>query len=516
MTTFAGIPVTHRRSTTALVAPLSELAQGYGVVICLLAVGTMSGCAGIRNSQPPPPRLTLVTGGTISVPAFERVVNENIRKADVAGLSVAIINERRVVYAQHFGWKDKDAATLIDDSTAFTGGSLIKPIVAYLAVLLASEGQLDLDRPLVEFLAKPLHDHAGYAVFENEPRHRLITARLALSHSSGLPNLRESTAEGRLRIHFEPGSRFGYSGEGFRLLQLILETITKRRIDTLAREKVFGPFGMRHSNLVWRPEIANNVAAPHNEFGWSAEPDRPPTPDGAGTLLTTARDYGRFLAALLRAYENEGHFVRMMWTPQVRITSERMTAPPGTLGSDLRLWWALGWGVFETPVGQAVFHTGRKGGVQNYVVVFPDRGIGMVVLSNSDNFESVAHEIVAAGTGDRWSPFQWLGYERFDSNRRKVAPPRPVAITLSAAVIADYAGIYEFSPGARVHIKAEGNRLYASDDGASWDELLARSENVFFFKGRTLTAEFVRDESGRVARLEVENSGAKIVARRLR
>jgi CubicO group peptidase (beta-lactamase class C family) len=106
----------------------------------------------------------------------------------------------------------------------------------------------------------------------------------------------------------------------------------------------------------------------------------------------------------------------------------------------------LGWGLFETRNGRAFFHTGHKGGAQNYVVAYLDRGIGIVLLSNSDNFESVTPEIVAAGIGDRDSPFDWLGYEPYDSTRRKPAPPRHIAVQVPAEVIAAYGGEYRFGP----------------------------------------------------------------------
>ena len=138
------------------------------------------------------------------------------------------------------------------------------------------------------------------------------------------------------------------------------------------------------------------------------------------------------------------------------------------------------------------------------------------MLSNSDNFESVAPEIVAAGVGDRESPFDWLGYEPFDPAKRKAAPPRLVATQVPSAVLAAYVGEYQLAPGAVTHIKADGDRLYASDDGRSWDELLAQSETVFFFKGRTVTITFVKDASGKVTRMDVDTGETRLSAQRIR
>jgi hypothetical protein len=204
-----------------------------------------------------------------------------------------------------------------------------------------------------------------------------------------------------------------------------------------------------------------------------------------------------------------------MFTPTIRITSRGMfDSRDQTDSTDtMRLSWGLGWGLFDSPNGPAFFHTGHKGGVQNYAVFYRDRGIGIVVLSNSDNFESVAREIVAAGIGDTTSPFDWLGYPSFDPARRKPAPQRLVAIQVGPEVLAPYQGEYEWTSGV-LYIKAEGSQLFASDDGQSWDELFASAEAIFFFKGRTLTLTFAKDANGNVTRVDVDNDGMKMSAQR--
>jgi len=82
---------------------------------------------------------------------------------------------------------------------------LTKPVVAYAALKLADQGKLDLDAPLSRYLPAPYID--------GDARLEQITARRVLSHNSGFPNWRP---EGKpLVIHFTPGERFSYSGEGF-------------------------------------------------------------------------------------------------------------------------------------------------------------------------------------------------------------------------------------------------------------------------------------------------------------
>jgi len=485
-----------------------------------MAITALLACSD-RQAQRSDQRLATVTGGSTSVADFERVVNRVMEWAGVSGLSVAILNGGEVVYTKQFGWTDKDAGSTPNDSTRFAAASLSKTVFGYLVAVLAEEGLIDLDKPLEQHLAKPLPEFPKYADLASDPRYRRITPRMALSHTTGFPNWRSFTRDGLLRIGFEPGSRFSYSGEGIDLLQLVVEQVTHSDLETLAREKVFAPFGMTHTSFIWNESFAPNIAAQHNQWEWASDPDRPVSPDAAGSMITTAHDYARFLAGILATEGRRAETVDRMLTPVVRITTPRMFGSPGGATTDandgIKLSWGLGWGLFETPNGRAFFHTGHKGGAQNYAVTYRDRGIGIVLLSNSDNFESVAPEIVAAGIGDQASPFDWLGYEPHDPAKRKPAPPRPVAIQLPAEVVARYAGEYRWTRGnAPTYFKADGGRLYASDDGQAWDELFAQSDSVFFFKGRPMTLTFVMDANGKVTRVDVDNEGAKLTARRVR
>ena len=102
-------------------------------------------------------------------------------------------------------------------------------------MLLVEEGVIDLDKPLQAYLAKPLPDYPAYADLAGDERYKQITARMVLSHSTGFPNWRQFEPDGRLKFLFAPGARYSYSGEGFALLQMVVEEITGRDLETLAQ-----------------------------------------------------------------------------------------------------------------------------------------------------------------------------------------------------------------------------------------------------------------------------------------
>lgn len=487
-------------------------------VAAVLAGPGIADCRGAAALVPAGRRLATVDGGGTTVGAFERVVATRMDEAGVAGLSAAIINDGRVVYARTFGFRNADDKAIPDDTTEYAAASLSKPVFAYLVLTLARRQILDLDRPLAAYVTRAALDSAGYADLTADPRWVRITARMVVSHSSGLANV--GSENGGQALAFDPGAGFRYSGRGYELLQTVVERVTHQDLETLARENVFAPLGMRHTSYVWQARFESDAAWLHNEYGWASEPNRPPTPDAAGSLTTTAHDYARFMAHLLAASRVARGGVGAMFAPQLRITSAHMFEPAdsgrGEAGPRPRLAWGLGWGLLDTPAGPAFFHTGHSEGAQNYVIAYRRQRIGIVLLSNSDAFESVARPIVAAAIGDSASPFDWLGYTPFDPATRKTPPPRLIAIHVAPEVLARYVGSYTFdSLDVTTRIRLEGDHLAASDDGQSWDPLSAAADSVFFFRGRALTLTFRRDASGRVTRCEVVNGNARMTAHRV-
>ncbi len=462
--------------------------------------------------------LKKLDGNSISIVQLETFVEQVMEKAEVAGLSLAVINNSQIVYQKAFGYKNKSDGARNDEQTLFSAASFSKPVFAYLVMLLTEEELIDMDRPLYEYLEKPLYEYPTYVDLKDDDRYKQITARMVLSHSTGFPNWRFLTPDGKLSILFPPGSRHSYSGEGIALLQMIVEAVTGRDLETLAQEKIFTPLGMTRSSYTWQPEFEANYASPHDEYGRPrGEKIQRVKPDAAGSMVTTASDYARFLIGILNAEEGRKATVNAMLRPQIAINYMRMFGPDAWKmtdeNQDIHLGWGLGWGCFDTSYGRAFFHTGHSIGWQNYTVTYADKGIGIVMLSNSDNFESIAEEIAKKAIGDIYSPYDWLGYMPFDPAREvKTPPPDPVAIQVDPAVLAAYVGSYDMQPTAIFQVKFEDNSLFLqSGDGQGWEPLLAETETRFFVKEQEdYRLIFVRDNTGTVTSLQVVYQGIQL------
>lgn len=359
-----------------------------------------------------------ISGDWISFIELDTTISKIMDKAGVTGLSCAIINESKVVYQKAFGFRDKSTGVINNEETIFSAASFSKTVFAYLVMLLVEDGIIGLDKPLQEYLEKPIRENPNYIDLKGDQRAGWITARMVLSHSTGFPNWRFLTKNGKLRIMFEPGSRFSYSGEGISLLQMVVEKITGKGLEELSQEMVFKPLGMKYTSYVWQEKFEENYAVPHDQYERTKMLKRRRKADAAGSMQTTARDYARFLLGILNANGKRKTSMDTMLKTQIAIKTESMFGPGAwndtETNDQIKLSWGLGWGRFNTKHGRAFFHTGHDFGWQNYTVTYIDKSIGVVLLSNCDNFESVAREIAEKTIGDEYSPFDWLGYPQYD------------------------------------------------------------------------------------------------------
>jgi CubicO group peptidase (beta-lactamase class C family) len=441
-----------------------------------------------------------------------------MEKAGVPGLSCAILNDSQVAYVETFGVKNSKTGEPLDPDTVFTGASFSKTVFAYVAMQLVEEGVLDLDRPLHEYLARPLPSYEQYVDLEGDDRYRLITARMCLSHSTGFPNWRWFNDDGRLQFNFEPGERHAYSGEGIVLLQRVIEELTGKGLEELARERVFVPLGMSRTGFVWQDAWADNLASPHDRFERPRRFNRRHEADAAGSIATTPGDYAKLLVAVLSAEGERGATVDQMLKMQVVNRHAAMFGPRYWEESDAFGFagWGLGWGRFDCgELGRAIFHTGHDSGAQNYTVTFVDRGIGVVLMSNSDNFEGIARELSEAMIGDTCSPFDWMAYPRFDPTQSREAPPEPVEIDVEPVVLERYAGNYRMSDGRTLSVQLDDGRLVVSFDALDWTPLLAETSTRFFMENEDERFTFVAGDTGEVTHMEIGIEGQTIRLERI-
>ena len=466
-------------------------------------------------------QLRRVDGTYISAGEMERYVAAEMDSGGVMGLEMALINEGKVVYTHEFGLRSRTTGLAPDSATVFAGCSLGKPVFAYLVMQLVEEGMLDLDRPLVDYLDRPIDAYPEWSSLKDDGRMRDITARRVLTHTTGWPNLRAQMEGGRLDFVYQPGERFSYSGEGFAFLQFVIEQITGTPLDVLARERIFAPLDMSRTSYLWDEAFEADHADGHTEEQRRIAMIRYSQPRAGGSLATTASDFAKFVVAVLNAKALKQCSIDQMLAPQVPVLSKRMFGPLARETTEdnraIHLSWGLGWGRFDSEFGQAFFHTGHDLGWENYAVIYSEKKIGIVLLSNSSNFESIAQRIVERAIGDRNSPFEWLGFQPFDPSTPPPPPePERKTVPIDSATCNAVAGDYEVRPGDWVLLRLKDGHLVGSGDGKTWDDVMALSETEFFIDGKPYDFIFSRDSTGTVIGMVISYQGMEIPAKKIK
>ncbi len=291
--------------------------------------------------------------------------------------------------------------------------SLTKPVTSYLFLKMAREGRIKLDTPIYKYLKQPIGEYPKWKELSNEVRFKKITSRMLLSHSSGLPIIR-SLYNNKLFLLADPGTKFYYSNEGMNLLGFVMEEIMNMPLNKIAEKYAFQSLKMNNTSYVWEYKFANDVASGHDKNGNPIEFNKRTQPRGAGSMTTNASDYSKFLITLMKQKGLKRDLFKGMLNQQIAIKSERGFGPKRDSITDkyyaMQLSWGLGIGLFQSPFGKAFFHTGHDDGWQNYFVAYPDKGIALILMSNSDNLETNIPKLLDFCIGDKYSPFEWLGY----------------------------------------------------------------------------------------------------------
>lgn len=277
----------------------------------------------------------------------------------------------------------------------FSAASLTKPVFTMAVRRLAREGKLDWRKPLQDHMPLGLTGPAA-----------TITAEHVLSHATGLVNWRfEPNAE--LSSAFDPGTDWQYSGEGYVLLQRVVERIAGVPLGRYLNDTLLPSLGMTKSTFTWTPATGQQSVTWHDGQGRRLERSAtfyakgayavaekaglPPdamtydayidtarreklfampvavNPNAAGSLWTTIRDYFTFLQRSIADF-----FAH----PEEYAVRNRV--------NDL-ISWALSWGVDSSLGAPAYFHWGDGPGVKNFTWWQPSSDTALVIFTNGDH-----------------------------------------------------------------------------------------------------------------------------------
>lgn len=346
----------------------------------------------------------------LSDPEIQRVM----RREGVVGLAMAGIEDGKVAKLRQFGQRNAALNLPMTDDTVLGARSLTQAAVAYLALLLADEGKLDLDAPLSRLLPRPLPSYRekpfDYADLEGDARWRDLTPRILLRHTGGFADHRWYEPDARLRIHFDPGSAYAQSSEGYALLQLVLERGLGLDIEREMRRRVFERLDMRRTSLHWRPEFARTMADGYG-FDGSVQPHVPYYRLRAAVSMdTTIADAARLMAAIVRG-EGLSPSTRAALTgaaAPVDSAHEYPALDPARAAWPQGLAAGLGVLVFRENEGAAWFKVSQDDYGANLVLCRETRQKCLLLMSNDVRAERLFPELARLALGETALPWKWV------------------------------------------------------------------------------------------------------------
>jgi CubicO group peptidase (beta-lactamase class C family) len=351
-------------------------------------------------------------------------VNKILTATHANGMAVAVIDHGKTSYVKAYGVRNAKGDPLTTDTVMY-GASLTKTVFAYTVMQLVDQAKLRLDTPIAEDLDKPLPNYGPDPVFPDkygpykdladDSRWKKITPRMCLTHSTGFSNFWFIEPDHKLHIHFEPGTRYSYSGEGFILLQFAIEHGRKAQglgldVGDLTRAN-FDRLGMKRTSLVWSNSFAANLADGWNDRGQPQEHDQRSKVRAAGSMDTTISDLSKFFAGLVRGEGLSAASRAEMTKPQLQITTAHQFP---LFGPDLPvskrrkdLYAGLGVVVFDGTQGHGFFKGGHDGQTANTMVCLEASQRCVVILSNDVRSEAGFGRLVRFILGDTGVPYEW-------------------------------------------------------------------------------------------------------------
>ncbi len=434
-------------------------------------------------------------------------IMDRMKYFHVPGVSISVINNGDIEWARGYGVLEMNGDQEVTPDTLFQAASISKPVSAMMVLKLAEQGKLDLDRDVNDFLS-------SWKIPENDYTEKnKVTLRGILSHTAGLtvhgfqgygfdaevPSLSqilngESPANSApIRVDVAPGSMFRYSGGGYTVMQQVFEDISGKNFDELLQTEILDKLSM-HSSTFEQPlpvQLREKAATGHMDAGipiqgkWHIYPEK-----AAAGLWTTPIDLANFAIEIMKSYDNRSN----------KIISKNMVDSMLTAIQDD---YGLGLAVKKLGNNSIRFgHSGGNEGFRCYLVGYAGSGKGAVVMTNSNNGDSVMMEVVRSIS----NRYEWSDFMPME---------KQVDHQVSPDVYPQYVGKYQHPeyPDFVIQIERDGSHLLCeSIQGATRWELYPESETRYFFVEGDASVEFQKNDDGVFDTLILFSMGLKRVA----
>ncbi len=366
-------------------------------------------------------------GKTLEDKLHERVA-ELMAQTGVPGVAVGVLHRGESV-AFGYGVTSVENPLPVSDETLFQIGSITKTYTGTLVMRLVEDGVLDLDAKVQAYLP-------GFRVADDEASHE-ATVRHLLTHQGGWAGdffhgtgagddaiARYVTDMAELPQVVPIGTHWSYNNAGFAVAGRIVEVVTGKRYESVLREQVLAPLGLEHTFFDPAEVMTHSFAVGHSVVDGVARIARPWALDRAiypaGGITCPMKDLLRY--ALFHLGDGRAEDGTRLLTPQ---SLSLMHSPQVTVREQES--WGLAWGIVDDIEGaRQVRHGGGTKGQISLLVLVPEHGLAMAIMTNADRGNLIADEV------RRWVLMELLGLDA----------PRAKPIEAGETELAQYAGHY--------------------------------------------------------------------------
>ena len=310
-------------------------------------------------------------------------LRSSLAENDVPSASIAYIEDGKLAW--QFAAGESEPGKLATRDTLYNIASMTKSIVAETVVRLSRSGAFSMDDSMADAWVDP--------DLKDDPRHKLLTPRLALTHRTGLPNWRYLTDD-ILKFQNDPGTQFGYSGEGLQYVAHFIENKMGRPLEDLVAEVVFKPAGMTETTFTDKAWLDGRIAMSQTKAGEHKFAPRRTEWNAADDVWSSTGDYARFMIWVM-ANPVSAERAATYWIPRDNLKyqicqEDRVPLPicPRSLG------FTAGWTIYDTPDNLIVMHGGGDDGEHTLGFFNPVTASGAVIFTNGDNGQKVIRDIV--------------------------------------------------------------------------------------------------------------------------
>ncbi|MEM1260425.1 MAG: serine hydrolase [Bacteroidota bacterium] len=291
----------------------------------------------------------------------------------IEGVDFASFDIHNITYNAQYGVKNNFTKEPVDESTLFEVASITKPVFAFAVLRLYERGIIDLDKPLVEYLP--------WSEVQNQEWAKLLTARMVLSHQTGLPNW------GDMQFYHAPGTAFSYSGSAYQYLGRVLEHVTNKDMNSILNEEVVQPLKLEHFYFQEHPYAFKHKANGHYN-GFPSAIDVPEKPWIAGCLITNARSLSKFIMALGQRKGLQPSTYDLMFAPAAAV-------PKDSQENNWGFEEYMGLGLFfeKGPNGLVLRHSGNNGDFKCTFRYYENLKKGYVILTNGNTGDFILDKI---------------------------------------------------------------------------------------------------------------------------